>query len=100
MIDTIEELAVAIGCADHVDSISRVGAKASVRRAVFKGTECGCVFDTTRNHILIAGYAEGVDAECPPHILQYPFELDDFWAALECADMDGCDLFHEVEYDE
>jgi hypothetical protein len=75
-------------------------AKARISKALFKGTECGIVFHADDRGIVVAGYAEGSDAECPTHRLDYPFTLQDFWAAAQVADDEGCELFDETHTDD
>jgi hypothetical protein len=92
-IRSIEDLAAYLGV-ERPDQIAK---------AVFKGTECGCAYDVMRCSagtgvtvvgVVVRGYAEGSDAECPPHELKFPFTIDDWDAALEEADEEGCEMWH------
>lgn len=65
--------------------------EASIARRMFKDTECGVVFAVTDNGVLLAGYAEGSDAELPSHKVDYPFTAETFWNAVESADREGCE---------
>lgn len=67
----------------------------AVERAVYKGTECGCTFAHDVNGIEVAGYAEGADADCPTHRLDYPFSVEAFWLTLMDADQEGVDMWNE-----
>lgn len=87
IINNIFELAVAVGTPE--DRVSLIG------RAVYKYTECGCVFNETATGVTVCGYAEGADAECVPIALDYPFTLEEWESALDQADEDGCDLWNE-----
>ena len=78
----ISDLAHAIGCPEHY-----------IGKALFKGTRCGICFEETDTGVIVAGYAEGSDAECPAHELEYPFTIDEFWRAVEFADDEGCELW-------
>jgi hypothetical protein len=50
--------------------------------------------------VVVAGYAEGVDAECYSHELAFPFTDEDFDAAVKEADQEGCDLWEEYNSDQ
>ena len=60
-----------------------------MENSVFKYTDCGCVFGTNDDGIYVAGYAEGSDAELPPHYLNWGFTMDEYNAALAQADAEG-----------
>lgn len=81
IINNINELAEAIG-------VSEPG---RIARAIYKGTECGCVFQYASDGVLVSGYAEGSDAELPTYTVQFPFEITEFWDAVNDADADGCE---------
>ena len=85
MINSPVELAVAIG----VDNPERIA------RAIYKHTDCGCIFNYDIDRVTVAGYAEGADAECEPHTLTFPFSDGDFWAAVQAADEEGCEMWRE-----
>ena len=91
-IRTLEELAAEIGV-DHPSNI---------QRALFKGTDCGVVYNVLDDTagVSVCGYAEGADAECIPHALNFPFTSDEFWAELKKADIEGCELWHEWNDDD
>lgn len=67
-----------------------------IARTLYKNTECGVVFSMTTHGVAIAGYAEGVDSECAPHKLPFPFDSTDFDGAVKVADADGCALWNEA----
>lgn len=84
-IRNINDLAAMIGT-----SVEGIG------KALLKGTECGIVFhEKDFNTAVVCGYAEGADAECPNHDLEYPFTAEEFWAAVKQADDEGCEMWHE-----
>lgn len=64
-----------------------------IAKALFKGTTCGISFqyNERENWVSVAGYAEGSDVECEEHRLRFPFALENFWAAVDNADIEGCD---------
>jgi len=49
-----------------------------------------------KGSVSVAGYCEGTDAECPNHALDFPFSPGAFYAMVEAADQDGCDLWDET----
>ena len=87
IINNIFQLAAGIGV--HEDRVSLIA------KSVFKYTECGCVFNETETGVSVCGYAEGADAECVPVKLDYPFTMDEYWAALQQADDEGVELWNE-----
>jgi hypothetical protein len=69
--------------------------EASVRRRLYKDSECGIGFALVDGGIEVAGYAEGSDAECPNHRLTYPFTAEALWAAVKVADEEGCQMWED-----
>jgi hypothetical protein len=67
-----------------------------LRKWVFKGTECGCIFDSDEKGIMVGGYAEGSDAELPMRGLDWGFTIEEFNEALDDADKEGCIAWHEA----
>ena len=67
-----------------------------LRKWVFKGTECGCVFDSDERGVMVGGYAEGSDAELPMHNLDWGFTIKEFNEVLEFADEEGVTAWHEA----
>jgi len=71
--------------------------KALLKKWVFKGTECGCVFKSDEKGIMVGGYNElGESAELPMHDLEWGFTLEEFNEALDGADKEGCIAWHEA----
>ncbi len=89
-INNMRDLKDHFGC----DTITRI------QRIIFKSTECGCIFGETVGGVSVCGYAEGADAECEAHVLDYPFNITEFYVQLEAADQEGCDLFDEWNAEE
>ena len=71
-------------------------ALALLEKWVFKGTECGCIFDSDEKGIVVGGYAEGSDAELPTYDLEWGFTINAFKEALDYADADGVEAWHEA----
>ncbi len=89
MIHNIIELADHVG----VPSCFTGDYEAAIERVVYKNTECGCTFSANEQQVEIAGYAEGADAECPVHVIEYPFDAQRFWSVLQRADDEGCEMW-------
>ncbi len=93
MICNLDDLAHTIGAGHQTEE--------SIAKRLFKDTECGITFSAHAAGVTVAGFAEGSDAECPPHALDYPFSAEEFEAAITEADTEGCEAFDDAnEYDE
>lgn len=69
---------------------------ASIAKILFKTTECGITFRADAAGVEVCGYAEGSgDAACSPLRLDFPIDMDDFYAAVDIADREGCELWNE-----
>lgn len=82
-------------------SINELGYKecmAQISHVLFKHTDCGICFHSVSEDgpIIVAGYCEGVDIDCPSYELNYPFSSDDFWKAVDNADNDGVGLWNDT----
>ena len=71
-------------------------ARQLMEKSVFKYTECGCIFDANENGVRVGGYAEGSDAELPMHSLNWGFTMEEYNAALDKADDQGVEAWHEA----
>ena len=84
----------------HVGSMSDdstdEACKAGIARRLYKDTACGIGFSCTERGVTVAGYCEGTDAECAPHVLLFPFKPEEFDAAVQEADADGCALWDDT----
>ena len=95
---------------DHIEDSKETETMSQqlVRKWVFKGTECGCVFGTMLTTdpsadpegIYVGGYAEGSDAELPLYTLKWGFTINAFMEALDYADADGVEAWHEANEDD
>lgn len=85
---------------NHVGSMSDdstdEACKAGIARRLYKDTACGIGFSCTERGVSVAGYCEGTDAECDPHELLFPFKPEEFDAAVQEADADGCALWDDT----
>jgi len=83
---------------DHIEDskVSETFSQQLLRKWVFKGTECGCIFDSDEKGIVVGGYAEGSDAELPMYDLKWGFTINAFKEALDYADADGVEAWHEA----
>ena len=82
--------------ADSIGEETEEVALALLEKWVCKWTESGCVFGTYPEGIYVAGYAEGSDGELPTHSLKWGFTIKEFNEALEYADKEGVDAWHEA----
>lgn len=90
-IHNIEQLASYVG----VPSCFTGDYGSAISRLLYKYTECGCTFGHDQDGVYVSGYAEGADAECEQHYLEYPFSGAAWDEAVEEADAEGCDLWYE-----
>jgi hypothetical protein len=68
----------------------------SIGKRLFKDTECGISFNAMQARVIVAGYAEGSDAELPCHALEYPFTSGEFDALVILADAEGSQEWDEA----
>ena len=87
---------------DHIEDskVSETFSQQLLRKWVFRGTECGCIFDSDEKGIMVGGYAEGSDGELPMHDLDWGFTIEEFTEVLEAADKEGCIAWHEANEDD
>ena len=84
---------------DHIEDskVSETFAQQLLRKWVFKGTECGCVFKSDEKGIKVGGYNElGGSGELPTYDLKWGFTINAFTEALDYADADGVEAWHEA----
>ena len=68
-----------------------------IAHRLYKDTECGISFLANGDRrVTLTGYCEGSDRWCPPHSLDFPFSKEEFDAAVDEADRDGCDTWDET----
>jgi len=77
--------------------VSETFSRQLLKKWIFKGTECGCVFKSDEKGIMVGGYNElGESAELPMHDLEWGFTIEEFNEALDYADKEGCIAWHEA----
>jgi hypothetical protein len=75
--------------------------KALLRKHIFKGTECGCVFRSDEKGVVVGGYNElGGEGELPTYDLKWGFTINAFKEALDYADADGVEAWNEANEDD
>jgi len=120
MINDIHDLSMEI-FRDRKEEYDYESIEARIAKALFSTTKCGicfrlfdrndalaCAIDSLTDFvdlrddyeptlaIGVTGYAEGADACCEEIVLEFgKFTADEFWAAVQQADDEGCDLFYE-----
>jgi hypothetical protein len=70
-----------------------------IERAAFDATRCGISFwhdPNVAGSVVVSGYCEGVDAECPPIRLCWPYTHADIDDAVKAADYDGVAMWNET----
>lgn len=88
MIRNLEALAEHVGAGRPTDE--------SIARRLYKDTNCGISFWTDGKRVVVAGYCEGSERECPPHAFEFPFEERAFDEAVEEADNEGCEVWNDT----
>jgi hypothetical protein len=83
------------------DLAEHVGAsrpdKEAVARRLYKDTRCGISFWMPNvSSVGIAGYCEGSERACPPHVFTFPFRAERFDVAVEEADDEGCEVWGDT----
>ena len=90
IVHNMDELADEVGV-DKPDQIAK---------ALYKNTDCGVSFLPSSGGVTIWGFAEGYDADLPPHHMAYPFKAVDFWNEVDDADAEGCDAWEHAHREE
>jgi hypothetical protein len=88
-INNLSELADAIGAVHETEE--------SIARRVYKSTACGACFWIVAGGVGVAGYVEGWDGQCPEHVLDFPFEIEDFDQALQLCDEEADEIFDQIQ---
>jgi hypothetical protein len=92
----IRQLAGHVADAERGDKVEIMCKR--IARRVYKDTSCGISFyhPPRTNVVILTGYCEGTDAECPAHELTFPFTDKEWNETVELADKDGCELWDET----
>tara|TARA_R100000005_G_C4905597_1_gene145670 strand:- start:404 stop:682 length:279 start_codon:yes stop_codon:yes gene_type:complete len=64
-----------------------------VQKNTFKFTECGAYIEEDEDGIAIGSIIEGSDLETSKTFLRYPFEIQEFWDALEATEKEAQQLW-------
>jgi len=88
----IFDLAREYGC----DDVTEENAAESIKRTVYKYTDCGCSFNCGNDFVAVSGYCEGSDAELTNHRLDFPFKLKEWYDALSSADSEGTEIWKQT----
>lgn len=98
-VNNIEDFLVARKCGEEDFS--------EVERATYKYTNCGAWIAQEEQGIKVGSIVEGCDDGTEVHEVNYPFEIADFWKALESVEKEaeeiwknthGCDDCGEPEW--
>lgn len=82
-INDLGELCEAVG----VESFERL------KKAVYKGTDCGAWVAAEAGMIVIGSIVEGADVETEIQMIAYPFTLGDFWAAVDRVEIEAAEIW-------
>ncbi len=69
---------------------------AQVERNTFKYTDCGAWITQNDEGITVGSIVEGVDWGTDTHTLRYPFEIQDFWDALQAVEDEANEIWHDT----
>ena len=61
-----------------------------VERNTYKYTDCGAWITSSHEGIKVGSIVEGSDAEVEADFLAYPFEISEFWDALQWVNDEDC----------
>lgn len=70
--------------------------EASIKKSVYKGTDCGAWIDCTLTGVKMGSIVEGVDWGTETHTLKYPFTKDVFWAELTKIEEEVNEIWEET----
>lgn len=54
-----------------------------IKKAIYKGTDCGAWVEFAPEGVSVGSIVEGVDCGTDTHTLPYPFYISEFWGAVE-----------------
>lgn len=96
MIKNLRELAEHVGAGKTEGTDKEIAA--SIARRLYKDTESGICFHAPAegDRVVVSGYCEGVDAECPPYEIMFPIDSDEFDSTVETADADACSMWNDT----
>lgn len=66
-----------------------------VSRNTYKYTNCGAWCSSDKKGIQVGSIVEGSDTDTETHNLNYPFEMKNFWDALDQVEKEACQIWEE-----
>ena len=66
------------------------------KRSTYKYTDCGAFLQTTEDSILVGSIVEGVDEGTETHVLEFPFEISEYWEALQAVEDEAAKIWNET----
>tara|TARA_R110000772_G_scaffold249530_2_gene363933 strand:+ start:71016 stop:71327 length:312 start_codon:yes stop_codon:yes gene_type:complete len=67
-----------------------------VERNTYKFTNCGAWIKETTKGVVVGSIIEGSDACCEEIVLEYPFNIKEFWQALDQIENEADELWREA----
>ena len=67
-----------------------------VKRSTYKYTSCGAWIAEEDKGIIVGSIVEGCDHGTEAHELNYPFEIDCFWKALESVEKEAEEIWNDT----
>ena len=67
-----------------------------VKKNTFKFTDCGAWIEEDKDGITIGSIVEGADYGTSTYAFIYPFEIQEFWDALDEVEMEAASIWEEV----
>ena len=87
-VNNLKEFLVARECGEEDFS--------EVERATFKYTNCGAWITEEEAGIRVGSIVEGCDHGTGIYGVNYPFEIDDFWKALESVEKEAEEIWNDT----
>jgi hypothetical protein len=72
------------------------GSFKDVERNTYKHTDCGAWIREERKGITVGSIVEGVDYDCTPETVTYPFKMDEFWQALKNVEWQADEIWKDT----
>lgn len=67
-----------------------------IKKAIYKGTDCGAWVNFESDGVEVGSIVEGVDEGTETFTLKYPFEIKKFWEALDEIEKDANRIWKET----
>lgn len=77
IVNNFNELCDEVGCARSHPAL---------RKAIYKGTDCGAWIKVNDKSVTLGSIVEGSDAEIGPYTITFPFDATTFWETLNFID--------------